>query len=148
MSAEGRDEQDAALTANFDLHLPGARLRLQRRSGVGTPLDPAWWARPSRTWATVTPVVLDRFSGRGNEEAEIRRTCVHIGLPEPTVVTAARDPLVRGGASLGRGNLARQEKTPRPFTHVHLEFPNLVHGPVLLGSQRYLGMGLCVPRRP
>ncbi|MGW1677948.1 type I-G CRISPR-associated protein Csb2 [Saccharopolyspora sp. NPDC002376] len=137
---------DIALAESFELRLPGAHLRLRRRATAGTPLEPEWWSRRSRRWATVTPMVLDRFSGRDNEEAEVSRACQRVGLPEPTVVTTGRDPLVRGGAFLGRGDLARQEKAPRPFLHVLLEFPTPVSGPVLLGAQRYLGMGLCVPR--
>ncbi len=137
---------DVALAESFELRLPGADLRLRRRTTSGTPLEPEWWFRRSRRWATVTPMVLDRFSGRDNEEAEASRACRRVGLPEPTVVTTGRDPLVRGGAFLGRGDLARQEKAPRPFMHVLLEFPTPVSGPVLLGAQRYLGMGLCVPR--
>lgn len=137
---------DAALAASFELRLPGAHLRLKRRSVDGTPLDGQWWLRRSRRWASVTPMVLDRFSGRSEEEAEIGRACLRAGLPEPTSVTAGRDPMLRGGAFLGRRDLARQEKGPRPFMHVLLEFPAPVQGPVLLGAQRYLGMGLCAPR--
>jgi CRISPR-associated protein Csb2 len=138
-----------ALTASMRtlrLDLPGARLWLEPSAGAGTtPLDLAWWSRPSRAWATVTPMVLDRFPGKGKEDEEIARACVHAGLPEPSAIMSARDPLVPGGASLGRSNLPRQETTPRPFTHVRLHFPNPVPGPILLGAQRYLGMGLCAP---
>ncbi|MGP4021003.1 type I-G CRISPR-associated protein Csb2 [Saccharopolyspora sp. 5N708] len=138
------DKVTAALGDSFELHLAGVRLPLRRGEGSG-PLNPQWWTRPSRCWATVTPMVLDRFSGTGKEEVEIRRACVHKGLPGPAAVTISRDPLVSGGAHLGRGDLARRERTPRPFTHARLEFPDPVAGPVLLGAQRYLGMGLCVP---
>ncbi|MEV0700062.1 type I-U CRISPR-associated protein Csb2 [Saccharopolyspora sp. NPDC050389] len=107
-------------------------------------LRPGWWDRPASLWATVTPLVLDRFSGRGNEEDEIARHCALLGLPEPCSILTSRSPLIPGGARMSRRNLARPEDR-RPFTHARLEFPVPVTGPLVLGTQRHVGMGLCAP---
>lgn len=104
---------------------------------------PEHWAGPARTWVTATPMVLDRFSGRGGEANEIARSCARIGLPQPSTVEVSRDPLIRGGAKLRPRDLPRSDK--RPYTHARVEFPTAVTGPVLLGAQRHVGMGLCQP---
>ncbi|MEV6229052.1 type I-U CRISPR-associated protein Csb2 [Saccharopolyspora shandongensis] len=133
-----------ALTSGRPFHLEFAGARLRMRPG-----DPeavaARWTGPARTWATITPVVLDRFPGPGREAAEITRTCTRVGLPTPTAVTTHRNPLIPGGADLARNELARREKTLRPYTHAKLEFREPLRGPMLLGAQRYLGMGMLLP---
>ena len=88
-------------------------------------------------------MVLDRFSGKGNESAEITRSCRTLGLPEPDRVQVDRNSWVRGGANSRPRDLPRKDK--RPYTHLRVEFPVPVVGPVLLGAQRHLGMGLCQP---
>lgn len=138
---------EMALLSGPEFHLAVSGTRLPMRPGPHNrvPLIEKWWSHPARIWATVTPIVLDRFSGKGREPAEISRECVQMGLPRPSFVAVDRDPLTHGGARIGRRNLARQEKYPRPFTHAKIEFSCPVSGPVLLGAQRYLGMGLCIP---
>jgi CRISPR-associated protein Csb2 len=70
-----------------------------------------------------------------------------VGLPEPEDVVVGAGPMVRGGAAMRRRHLARIEDRPRLFTHALLTFPVPVRGAVLLGAQRYLGMGLFAPLR-
>ena len=101
------------------------------------------WVGPARTWASVTPMVHDRFSKQGNEKDEIARCCTRLGLPQPSSVEVSRDRLVRGAPKLRRRDLPRHDK--RPCTHVRIDFPVPVQGPLLLGAQRHVGMGLCVP---
>lgn len=103
------------------------------------------WVGPARSWASVTPMVHDRFSKRGNEKDEIARCCTRLGLPQPSNVEVSRDRLVRGAPKLRPQDLPRRDK--RPCTHVRIDFPVPVQGPVLLGAQRHVGMGLCVPER-
>jgi CRISPR-associated protein Csb2 len=126
-----------ALTSTFPLELPDARLLLRAQNQA----DWWRWTGPARTWTSVTPMVLDRFP-KGNETAEITRACINAKLPEPNSVTTDRAPFMVGAADLGPRELPRQEKKPRPFFHVKLVFPDSVPGPILLGAQRYLGMGL------
>ncbi|MBE9375288.1 type I-U CRISPR-associated protein Cas5/Cas6 [Saccharopolyspora sp. HNM0983] len=134
-----------ALTSSpaFELQFSGASLRLRAESEVGSTARAL--VGPARTWATTAPLVLDRFPGKGNEGAEIRRACVRSGFPEPDEVGTASDSFLRGGIRLRRNDFPRREQPPRPFCHVRLRFPEPVHGPVLLGAQRYFGMGLFIP---
>lgn len=136
----------SSLTDGFTLNFRGTRLKLRPSSEGHAALDPATWCEPARVWSTVTPIVLDRFSGRNKEPSELARTCVHSGLPEPLAVTTSRAPSVPGAADLRPNDLPRKEK--RPYTHATLEFPAPIAGPLILGAQRYLGMGLFLPRKP
>lgn len=122
-----------------------SKRRKLTRPGVDDPqpqVHPEYWAGAARTWATVTPIVLDRFP-KGRAESEIARSCVRLGLPEPDRVQVSEKSLLTGGVDLRNGQLPRRDK--RPCTHVRIEFPVPVQGPVLLGAQRHVGMGLCVP---
>ncbi|MCP2261643.1 CRISPR-associated protein Csb2 [Streptoalloteichus tenebrarius] len=123
--------------------LPEDHEEFQQR-GVAR-LRETWWRQPSTTWATVTPIVVERFCGPDGVEEEIGRSCRRLGLPTPVEVIPAAAPLVRGGAMLRRRHLPRKEAHPRPMTHALLRFPTPVGGPVAVGAQRYLGMGLCAP---
>lgn len=136
----------ASLADGFTVKFRGTSLKLRPPAGGRAALDPATWCEPARVWSTVTPIVLDRFSGRNNEPSELARTCVHLGLPEPVAVTTSRSPSVPGAADLRPNDLPRKER--RPYTHATFEFPVPIAGPVLLGAQRYLGMGLCLPHKP
>jgi CRISPR-associated protein Csb2 len=114
-------------------------------------LRPETWNSASQTWATVTPISLDRHPKGRNRwkdiEDSIRRACVRIGLQEPldvaltptsmfTGTPAARGyPLLVRGPSLG----------PIQHTHASITFPVAVTGPVLLGAGRYRGYGVCRP---
>lgn len=72
-------------------------LRLEERPEPPVSLQNRAWTGPSRTWASVTPVVLDRFpkkatigEDRRAWEAEVRGTiaesCVGAGLPLPVEI--------------------------------------------------------------
>lgn len=156
-------------------------LQLEERPEPPNCLNVKTWVGPSRTWASVTPVVLDRFpkSTKGDDrrawEAEVRQTiiqsCVRAGLPRPIEVDIdttswhtgaprayAKSRRMRStdhvsdalyeSAKLGDGfpsMSARPGKPSRPQIHVFLRFENLVRGPVLVGTGRFLGYGLCKP---
>jgi len=76
--------------------LPDWTLQLEERPSPPLILQNETWTKPSTTWASVTPVVLDRFpkSSRGDDRrtwhAEvvdiIRVSCIRAGLPEPIEV--------------------------------------------------------------
>ncbi len=138
----------------LSLRLPFGKLALQpaaeRLAAVAdstrSRLSPVYWMQSRRRWASVTPVVLDRFPRRSADIAgEVAKACGRVGLPEPQDVEVGAGPMLRGGAAMRRRHLARTEDRPRLFTHAVLTFPVPVQGAVLLGAQRYLGMGLFAP---
>lgn len=114
------------------------------------------WCRTSESWASVTPVLLDRFPDRDDplEEARIiSQACRNIGLPEPTEIEIHKHPAVRGAPSASysrRSGLtwsfpAASKLTSKPRRHVVLRFARPVSGPVVVGAGRYHGFGLCLP---
>jgi CRISPR-associated protein Csb2 len=117
-------------------------------------LRPSTWcgtpSHPSVTWATVTPIVLDRFPKRdGDREEAIARACSRIGLPRPVEVIAHAVSLLKGVPRTSDFPAARFKIGPpqRIQTHAILRFPEPVLGPVILGSARHRGYGLCRPYR-
>lgn len=111
-------------------------------------LDQLAWTRPSTRWATVTPVVLDRFpKADGDAEATVALACERAGLPRPRdVIIVPVSPIV--GVPAGRSFPAeapRQGKPRRWHTHAILTFDQPVAGPVLVGAGRFRGYGLCRP---
>lgn len=127
-------------------------IEMDLRSQPPKNLSAATWMRPSRLWASVTPVVLDRHfkKNRWNEAAEsIKNACVRIGLPRPEEVNLNPVSRVRG-APHAREFPAIKRKSDsgcRYHTHVTLRFSEPVAGPVLIGAGRFRGYGLCRPLR-
>ena len=160
-----------------------------RRIGL---IPESWTAAPTgaTTWASVTPIVLDRFpkadrskpAGRHEWESQVRKivaqACNRIGLPSPIAIDIDRSSWHRGGsraiakhrplrrsngkpssittsnnkpeatARLGGGFPFFPRKgteSPRPQTHVWLQFDRPVVGPLILGAGRFMGYGLCKP---
>lgn len=121
-------------------------------------LREATWTHASPTWASVTPVLLDRHPGpiydarpaprrRALDRAHaiLTAACRRIGLPEPAEIEIAPTPFFVGSSPAravgGRGAGAEA----RPRVHVRVRFPVPVTGPVLLGAGRYRGLGLLRP---
>jgi CRISPR-associated protein Csb2 len=143
----------------------------------GTLNPETWTAHPegATIWASVTPVVLDRFpkadraNDRGSWDDEVAEivagSCARIGLPEPVSIDIDTTCWHRGGpraigkrrslrgsvgtgAALGEGfpfYPAKGTNASRPQVHIWLEFAAPVAGPMLLGAGRYQGYGLCKP---
>jgi CRISPR-associated protein Csb2 len=136
------------------------------RPGLLDTLRPARWCRGAKVWASVTPVALDKYPGflfgrarKTDDEvartekalsearASLRQSCVNIGLPAPVGVDVARfswvepSPPVSAFVSPKRAH----QKPLHVLAHVRLDFDEEVRGPVLLGRQRYLGLGLFHP---
>jgi len=106
------------------------------------------WAGPARSWITALPMVFDRFLKRGSDiEAEVRRAVVNSRLPEPEAVWVSRHPLLRGAPDLAPGDTIRRptDRAVKPYRHVALRFPRPLRGPVVVGSMRHYGLGLCAP---
>lgn len=119
-------------------------------------LLPGAYLKESSQWASVTPIVLDRHLKR-NKDAEVRdiiaRACEHAGLPRPNLdrIRAGKHSAVQGAPParpLGgeppwmRWKLPRSLES-RQLVHAVIDFGQAVRGPVLLGSGRFTGLGLC-----
>jgi len=106
-------------------------------------LQPWTWSRPARIWATATPIVLDRQPRRSlTAEQSISDSVKALGLPTPVQVEVSRNSPVKG---VPRSNGFRLRKPGRLYTHAVIEFASPVAGPLLIGAERYFGLGLCRP---
>jgi CRISPR-associated protein Csb2 len=129
-----------------------------------TTLSEYTWARKARVWASVSPMLLDRFPKLINQNGKeltanapeykpgdspeeiVADSCERIGLPRPKAVRLHKNSLVLGVAPSTRFHIRRRkDEAPRPASHVILEFSESVQGPVLLGAGRYFGLGLFLP---
>lgn len=115
-------------------------------------LHPESWSRPSRVWATVTPIVLDRFPHKndkfGAETVQtIKKACTNIGLPEPSWINVLPMSPLAGVPSAPEFPSYQTNPTRPMHFHVHatIGFDEPVGGPVILGAGRYLGYGLMRP---
>jgi CRISPR-associated protein Csb2 len=111
-------------------------------------LRPQRWEGPAKRWVTALPMVFDRFPGRkGDIRGEIERSVVNARLPRPADIRWSKQPLVPGGVPMTpRDTLRRPNDSKlRPYCHVMIEFSEEVRGPVVFGSMRHYGLGLCVP---
>lgn len=153
------------------------KLELETRPEPPATLTASTWVgRPaSHEWASVTPVVLERFPKTNRnkdhrgwmEEVEglVRQSCVHAGLPEPLVVETGRNAWCQGvpravtrpSAKGGRDGHATDKSqgllgsgyplfSDKVQVHVNLLFDRPVRGPVVLGGGRFRGYGMCRPR--
>ena len=104
---------------------------------------PGRWLRPSRRWVTAVPAIHERR--RALDLAEVARWCRHAGLPEPIAFRSARTPLVSGALDLAPVEVNRPGRPALPYCHVELKFAQEVPGPVVIGSGRQRGFGLCIP---
>ena len=111
--------------------------------------EPNSWIGPSRSWTSVTPVLLDRFpkDRPGDSVADIvSSSCVRIGLPSPVSMEFGDYSPEPGVQPVREFCLRRKpDDPPRIAKHVTLNFDQSVRGPVLLGAGRYFGLGLCKP---
>jgi len=170
LTAPGREHVLRALAAFAPVAQEGeayAELRLSstilwRVERTVTPsrasLKPERWCRAAVSWASATPVLLDRYPDHGDPIEEgrlIAAACGNIGLPEPVEIEIHKYPAVQGAPSAyppGRKRSGPDWSFPdgakfasRPRRHVILRFREPVEGPVLIGAGRFHGFGLCLP---
>lgn len=137
-------------------------LRRETRESPPRALQPESWTGPSDTWATVTPIVLDRHpkTDRAKDRErwslevaaivaescqrqdlpalvgiDIDRTCWHPGAPRAMPGPGGGFPLM----PVKPGQSSRQQ------VHAWLRFDRPIEGPLLLAAGRYRGYGLCKP---
>ncbi len=125
-------------------------------------------ATPSRLWRSVTPLALPTAARRRIDPArrheqgksgaeysseqkqachEIAQALRHAGLRDRiTHVHVQREPFeARGERAEAFADGTRFSK--HQLWHAEIEFAEPVHGPIVLGSGRYLGLGLMAPVR-
>ena len=144
------------------IQLPGAGVwRLVRQAEpLTSSLRPFRYTRAATTWATATPIALDRHpKSTGNQAIQdemadfICDACTRIGLPKPKIVIPDKHSAIRGTAPAHPS-----PKSPawmhwalpgslngRVLTHATLAFEVPVQGPVALGAGRFVGLGVCLP---
>ncbi|MEN9544620.1 MAG: hypothetical protein RLZZ598_1453 [Pseudomonadota bacterium] len=150
---EVKSNAGADATRAFGLRLsPSFEAPPGRRS-----LDPALYTAAATRFVSVTPIALDRHpKSRGAErqvemEALVAAACVHIGLPRPSAVRVDKHCAAEGVPSAYPSGDAPQwmrwrlpeSLEGRLLTHACIEFDAPVHGPLLLGAGRFVGLGLC-----
>jgi CRISPR-associated protein Csb2 len=156
------DRSDAVVIANA-LPPPGGWMEL-KCGALGilrlrrlAPLDLArssWglqrsrWAGPAERWVTAYPIVFDRYFKRHDDpEEELRHTVERSGYPKPLDVITSRHPMLPGAVDLAPRETIRRPADPgvKPYRHAVLRFPRPLQGPVVIGSMRHYGLGLCAP---
>jgi CRISPR-associated protein Csb2 len=137
-------------------------LSLETRDSPPRALQSDTWTGPSRTWATVTPIVLDRHPKIDRardrqrwvvEVAEIvTESCRRQALPAPVRVDIDKTCWHRGAprATAGGGGgfplmPVKQAQPMRQQVHAWLQFDRDIEGPLLLGAGRFRGYGVCKP---
>lgn len=121
------------------------------------------WSRPAKRWVSVTPIALPRHPGRlrggaaaardrawKSADAAVRAAVGHVGLPEPSRVEVGLSPLLVGSRAVsayppfnqrGRNGVSVR----RQLVHAVVTFDRPVRGPLMLGSGRFVGLGLMRP---
>ena len=119
-------------------------------------LSPEAYLKPSRCWASATPIVLERHL-KGKGEAELRAlvasACENAGLPrpDPDRIQVGKHSAVEGvppARPLAREPQWMRWKVPpslasRSLAHAVIDFEEEVAGPVLIGAGRFIGLGFC-----
>lgn len=140
-----------------------AHMSRLRGSADVVSLRPGVWQRPSRRWVSATPIALPRHPGRlagGTAAAQAKAwelaeaaaatACEHVGLPEPSDVEVALRPYIVGARPATHFPAFSQKgrdgkPVRRQLVHASLTFEQPVAGPLMLGTGRFLGLGLMRP---
>ena len=140
-------------------------IRMTRLLGPSTlvSLRPKVWNRRSRRWVSATPIALPRHPGRlgggtgtarakawALAESGVVAACTHVGLPTPPAVQVSLSPFLAGVRAVAGFPAFSQsgpdgKPTRRQLVHASLTFEHLVAGPLMLGTGRFLGLGLMRP---
>jgi len=130
--------QDVRLPDGRISHLqstePGERLPIALRQST--------WTRLSDTWATVTPVVLDRPPKKPRQDKIIKalfQSMAFAGYPEPADIQFSTFSAFKGAPP------AFEVPADKPRYHAIVKFKEPVNGPVIAGRLRYFGIGLFRP---
>lgn len=143
---------DAGSDRELSLWCKAWRWVVRRETSSLPPLNlrAATWTGPSRSWASVTPVVLHHHpkpNRPGDVERIVREAFLSAGYPEPERLTVQPASIFRG-AGHARELPAYDEggaRMCRYQIHVVAHFAGCVAGPMLVGRGRFRGYGLLRP---
>lgn len=130
-----------------------SRAVLEQRESPPLNLRPETWTRTSMTWASVTPVALDRhYKGPdkwGKAAESVKGACERIGLPRPREVLLHPVSLIEGVPHAREFPYLHRKSDNGRIHHTHavLIFDEPVSGPILLGAGRFRGYGFFRPLR-
>jgi CRISPR-associated protein Csb2 len=141
-----------ALATVRALRMPSGTWAIERSDAEESrrTLQPHLWTYPSRTWATVTPYVFDRYPGEpyGQKAQEtVRLSFERVGLPRPVSVSLMKTSVHFGAppAQAFPAAAVRAGKPKRFHIHALVTFDQPVAGPVVAGAGRFYGYGLFRP---
>ena len=116
-------------------------------------------AQGFRVWRTVTPVALPvmrtgrettgakRVAGEAKAARAVMQALRHVGVMTPVAsIRVQREPFDRNGARAEEFAMPERFEA-RNLRHVEIAFTQTVHGPLVIGNDRYLGLGLMVPKK-
>jgi CRISPR-associated protein Csb2 len=110
-------------------------------------LRPQVWIGPSATWASVTPILLDRFPKKNLPVEDILAVaCERVGLPRPIEIQYGPFSEIHAVSPVSEFRIMRsKDDKPRWGVHSKFRFEDPVRGPILLGAGRFFGLGLLRP---
>lgn len=158
-----RDSTDRRPTLRLDDGSVRVRLKRLLETAEVQTLQSQVWSREALRWISVTPIALPRHPGRlsgGTAEARAKAwqsaeeavivSCEYVGLPVPVNMHLSLSPLIRGARHVRncppfqrkgkQGQVVR-----RQLVHAALTFDEPIHGPLMLGAGRFVGLGLMRP---
>ncbi|MGI9213403.1 MAG: type I-G CRISPR-associated protein Csb2 [Methylococcaceae bacterium] len=143
LESEANQQLRLALTTVREISYRGRRLPVEIPRQALVALKRSTWARPAKIWASATPVVFDHRISR-EEEADtiMAKTIRRAGYPLPLRVNVHSVPALKGGAHAGE---TRCRRSTNPRRHAIVEFDKPIHGPLLVGAERYFGLGFFKP---
>ena len=148
-----RDHWSAAQTAinrallAGDFRFDGRAMRFEIPREYRRALDlRRHWGRESRRFATVTPMISDCWPKGDISNVKGAMRSIE-KIVKGAVVKSAH--MRRQSAGAGAPPSFAFDMTPhkqkRPWFHLAFELDKPARGPIVLGSGRYFGMGLCLP---
>ena len=113
--------------------------------------NPKRWCKESCTWTTAIPAIHNHWpksKSAGPTLADVAEWCRQAGLPTPVDFRWSHAPFIRGGVDLNLQETLRPKKhkrVKRPYSHFEIQFAEPIPGPVVFGSGRQRGFGICIP---
>lgn len=124
-------------------------LEREKRERPPLTLQRQTWTKPSRAWASVTPVVLHHHPKKrdGDVERIVREAFVSAQFPVPDFVAVGPISRVIGAGHVREAPPFNQggEDLCKYQTHVVVRFASPIQGPMLVGRGRFRGYGLFKP---